>query len=383
MSADYWASSHFLHWTLDKRQLALAAEPDLERLTPEEILRLHLHYTNIIQSAARKMHLRQRVTSTAHVYYRRFYAKNALRDTDPSLIMATSLFLACKAEESPHHLRTVVNEVRHACTQLHSPFIYSDADVAIFEAYLLDQLACHLTIHHPYRSLTRMSHHLRVSSSDLQVAWYLLNDLLRTHLPLLYPPHSLAAASLLLVLAPSSFSSSSSSSSSSKLNPTLSPSSSSVSSSSSSSSTSSSSSSSSSSSPMMTSSSSSSSITSTSAPSTSMHSTPSPSPSPCPSPSTTLLSASSSSSSSSNPSSTPPPSSKSSGPSPLTTHPPKQLTTEDLIQWFAHLNVETHELTDIVHTMQWVYQVWAVHDAHPDIQPILTKLYDICPGSKT
>ena len=58
------------------------------------------------------MQVRQQAIATAQVYIRRFYIKVPIRQTNPYIIMATALYLACKMEESPQHIRIVVNEAR-------------------------------------------------------------------------------------------------------------------------------------------------------------------------------------------------------------------------------------------------------------------------------
>ena len=58
------------------------------------------------------MQVRQQVIATAQVFVRRFYIKVPVRQTNPYIIMATALYLACKMEESPQHIRIIVNEAR-------------------------------------------------------------------------------------------------------------------------------------------------------------------------------------------------------------------------------------------------------------------------------
>ena len=58
------------------------------------------------------MSVRQQVLATAQVYVRRFYTKVEIRRTNPYLVMATALYLACKMEECPQHIRHVVHEAR-------------------------------------------------------------------------------------------------------------------------------------------------------------------------------------------------------------------------------------------------------------------------------
>lgn len=50
--------------------------------------------------------------ATAQLYIRRFYTKVEIRRTNPYLVIATAVYLACKMEECPHHIRLVVSEGR-------------------------------------------------------------------------------------------------------------------------------------------------------------------------------------------------------------------------------------------------------------------------------
>ena len=60
----------------------------------------------------KKLSIRQQALATAQVYIRRFYTKVEIRRTNPYLVMATALYLACKMEECPHHIRHLVHEAR-------------------------------------------------------------------------------------------------------------------------------------------------------------------------------------------------------------------------------------------------------------------------------
>ena len=59
------------------------------------------------------MPIRQQALATAQVYVRRFYSKVEIRRTNPYLILTTALYLACKMEECPQHIRIVVSEARN------------------------------------------------------------------------------------------------------------------------------------------------------------------------------------------------------------------------------------------------------------------------------
>lgn len=58
------------------------------------------------------MNIRQQALATAQVYIRRFYSMVEIRRTNPYLVLTTALYLACKMEECPQHIRVVVSEAR-------------------------------------------------------------------------------------------------------------------------------------------------------------------------------------------------------------------------------------------------------------------------------
>lgn len=60
----------------------------------------------------KRLVLRQQVLATAQIYIKRFYTKVEIRRTNPYLVVATAVYLACKMEESPQHIRLVVQEAR-------------------------------------------------------------------------------------------------------------------------------------------------------------------------------------------------------------------------------------------------------------------------------
>lgn len=60
----------------------------------------------------KRIHVRQQALATAQVYIRRLYIKVEIRRTNPYLIVATALYLACKMEECSQHIRTIVGEAR-------------------------------------------------------------------------------------------------------------------------------------------------------------------------------------------------------------------------------------------------------------------------------
>ena len=59
--------------------------------------------------------MRQQVVATAIVYLRRFYTRNSYAETDIPLVAATCVYVAAKAEETPVHVKNVINEARAVC----------------------------------------------------------------------------------------------------------------------------------------------------------------------------------------------------------------------------------------------------------------------------
>lgn len=58
----------------------------------------------------RRMNLRQQALATAQMYVRRFYTHVEMRRTNPYLVMTTAIYLACKMEECPVHIRLILTE---------------------------------------------------------------------------------------------------------------------------------------------------------------------------------------------------------------------------------------------------------------------------------
>uniref|UniRef100_A0ABI7WW04 Cyclin-like domain-containing protein n=2 Tax=Laurasiatheria TaxID=314145 RepID=A0ABI7WW04_FELCA len=99
MAGNFWQSSHYLQWILDKQDLLKERQKDLKFLSEEEYWKLQIFFTNVIQALGEHLKLRQQVIATATVYFKRFYARYSLKSIDPVLMAPTCVFLASKVEE--------------------------------------------------------------------------------------------------------------------------------------------------------------------------------------------------------------------------------------------------------------------------------------------
>lgn len=68
--------------------------------------------TTEINRLGKRLGVRQQAMATAQVYIKRFYIKVEIRKTNPFLVITTALYLACKMEECPQHIRLVNQEAR-------------------------------------------------------------------------------------------------------------------------------------------------------------------------------------------------------------------------------------------------------------------------------
>lgn len=163
----------------------------------------------------KRLNIRQQALATAQIYIRRFYSKVDIRRTNLYLVLATALYLACKMEECPQHIRVVVSEARNmwpgsyhfmiinfmSLADIFTDFIISDVSkLGECEFYLISEMNSQLIVHHPYRSLQKLQSTLSMAQEDISLAWSIINDHYSTDLPLLFPPHVIAVTAAFLAL---------------------------------------------------------------------------------------------------------------------------------------------------------------------------------------
>ncbi|KAF9236634.1 cyclin-like protein [Melanogaster broomeanus] len=234
MATDFWASSHYKRWIVDRATLRQARADDLQHIDdPDFLTYLSVFFANAITKLGKKLNFRQRVIATAIVFFRRFYLKSSYCETDPFIVIAACCYVAGKAEESPVHIKNIVAEARLFFSKQPygiKSFSSDNSKLAEMEFYLVADLECDLIVFHPYRTLMALCKkdssstviaeagevgagvddgarywgtgegQLELPAEALQLAWSIINDTYRSDLCLLYPPHLLAITALYLTL---------------------------------------------------------------------------------------------------------------------------------------------------------------------------------------
>ncbi|KIL59534.1 hypothetical protein M378DRAFT_131439 [Amanita muscaria Koide BX008] len=162
MAADFWSSSHYKRWMVDRASINQARAVDIlyvDNHDPEYFDFLNIYFANAIMKLGRRLSLRQRVIATAIIFFKRFYLKNSYCETDPFLVIAACCYLAAKAEECPVSIKQVALESKaHFSQEIHNvkSTNFDHTRIAEMEFYLVDDLESDLTIYHPYRTLTAL-----------------------------------------------------------------------------------------------------------------------------------------------------------------------------------------------------------------------------------
>jgi len=203
MAGNFWKSSHCNQWIWDHQQLEIDRHVDVDACGGmTNYVKIMSQFANLIQSIGEQLKVRQQVIATATIYFKRFYSKYGLKSCDPLLLAPTCLFLASKVEEfgviSHTRLVTTMSSLLKIKYQplFQCEYTYRTGQVQECEFFLLELMDCCLIVYHPYRPLLQFIEDFGHKDRVLPLAWRICNDMLRTDIPLLYPPHMQALAAL-------------------------------------------------------------------------------------------------------------------------------------------------------------------------------------------
>ncbi|CAK7906379.1 RNA polymerase II holoenzyme cyclin-like subunit [[Candida] anglica] len=218
MSADFWNSTQRTKWQLtrhllfeNRRKLLLLERKmihnglikDYPGIVFDANMRIYLH--NLLVKLGRRLNIRQIALATAEVYLLRFLTRVSLKEINVYLLVAACLYVACKIEECPQHIRLITSEARN----LWPEYVPQDiTKLAEFEFYLIEELDSYLVVHHPYKSLLQLreylaghqSHGFTLTDEELQNSWSIINDSYITDLHLLFPPHVIAVTAVYITV---------------------------------------------------------------------------------------------------------------------------------------------------------------------------------------
>ena len=90
MAGNFWHSSHYNQWLLNRQDLYRERKSDLELLGEEDYQKVTIFFANLIQALGEQLKVRQQVVATATVFFKRFYARNPLQSIDPLLMAPTA-----------------------------------------------------------------------------------------------------------------------------------------------------------------------------------------------------------------------------------------------------------------------------------------------------
>jgi len=204
MAANYWNSTQAIYWTFTKSELT-----DIRKQVADANQHMHSKYPipdhrlmniwmqqNLIR-LAKRMGLRQQALATAQAYIKRFYLVVETRKTNPYLIMTTAVYLACKMEECPQHIRLMLGEAARQWPELG---VNESGKIGECEFAMISTLNSRLIVHHPYRSLGDLAPLFGLSTEEQGLAHSVVNDSYNTDLLLLYPPHIIALAAIFVAV---------------------------------------------------------------------------------------------------------------------------------------------------------------------------------------
>ena len=123
MSADYWNSSQRNQWQLTRfslleaRRRVLLLErkmiqngliKDYPNIIYDYNMRIYLH--NLLIKLGRRLNIRQIALATAEIYLTRFLTRVSLKEINVYLLITTCIYVACKIEECPQHIRLILSK---------------------------------------------------------------------------------------------------------------------------------------------------------------------------------------------------------------------------------------------------------------------------------
>ncbi|XP_009623685.1 cyclin-T1-3-like [Nicotiana tabacum] len=196
-------------WYFTKEEIEDHSPSRKDGIDYEKESHLRKLYCSFLQELGIELKVPQVTIATAMMLCHRFYMRQSHAKNHWQIVATVSMFLACKAEETPRWLsdfvvvsyKLVYKWDPSAPLRIRQKDIYDKEKESIVagERMLLATVAFDLNIEHPYKTLVAAMKRLEISNKEMvKVAWNFVNDWLRTTLCLQYKPHYIAAGSMFL-----------------------------------------------------------------------------------------------------------------------------------------------------------------------------------------
>ncbi|XP_057469798.1 cyclin-T1-3 [Actinidia eriantha] len=196
-------------WYFSRKEIEDHSPSRNDGIEYEQEAELRKLYCSFLQELGMELNVPQLTIATSMMLCHRFYMRQSHAKNDWQTIAIVSMFLACKAEETPRRLsdvavvayKLVYRWDPSASKRIKQRDVYDKQKelILVGERLLLSTVAFDLNIEHPYKPLVAALKRLEIANKELvKVAWNFVNDWLRTTLCLQYKPHYIAAGSIFL-----------------------------------------------------------------------------------------------------------------------------------------------------------------------------------------
>mmetsp|Transcript_13208 Transcript_13208/g.33179 ORF Transcript_13208/g.33179 Transcript_13208/m.33179 type:complete len:276 (-) Transcript_13208:124-951(-) len=193
MAANFWRST----------QCELLAESSKRGEVPQRggdaspsMYNTKVAFVEYIFEVGKRLKLRQRPISTSCVYIHRWFSStgdsvDAFDGCSPFAIALSSLYLACKVDESPVAVEKIVATANELTGPMGDLVPVCGDQIVEGELVILSALSSSLLVHHPYRPAIQ---YLKAHGMEnlLEASWLLIADTYHVDLALRYPPYIIA-----------------------------------------------------------------------------------------------------------------------------------------------------------------------------------------------
>ncbi|KAL3845264.1 hypothetical protein ACJIZ3_002667 [Penstemon smallii] len=196
-------------WYFTKEEIEKCSPSRKDGINGEQESHLRHLYCSYLQELGMELKVPQVTIATAMILCHRFYMHQSHAKNHWQTVANSSMFLACKAEDTPRLLKDLIVMTYKltyswdplASQKIRQKEVYDKQKglILVGERLILATIAFDLNIEHPYKPLVAALKRLEISQKEvLKVAWNFVNDWLRTTLSLQYKPHYIAAGSVYL-----------------------------------------------------------------------------------------------------------------------------------------------------------------------------------------